>query len=86
MERREGIRTYRGAAVVRSASLVVMLLGAVMAEAQTPGGLKFTVKMLMLDLNECCDVADVDRDGNGRLDIVAPGKSGTYILFNQGSR
>jgi len=49
---------------------VVVTIGTVgRAAAPAGGGLKFTKKLLMLDLNEGCAVADVNRDG--RTDVIA---------------
>lgn len=41
---------------------------ALAAEVESPG-LKFSRKALYVDLNECCDVADVN--GDGQLDVIA---------------
>lgn len=52
--------------------VIVMLSGAAASaevKSSSPGGLRFTKKLLTVDANEGCDVADVNRDG--KLDIIA---------------
>jgi len=51
--------------------------------AEETEGLKFTVRCLMVTPNEGCAVADVDNDG--KLDIAVAGKSGTYLIANEGA-
>ena len=48
-------------------AMTVLLISSTIATADHP--LPFTVKVLTVDANEGCDVADVDNDG--KLDVIA---------------
>ena len=59
----------KGRVATAIAAMGVLLAAAAVVEAQTPKGLKFSRRCLMVSPNEGSAVGDVDKDG--RLDIVA---------------
>ncbi len=63
---------------------VLALAFAFSATAQPKGKpqLKWRLQQLHQDNNEGIAVGDID--GNGWKDVIAPGKSGTYIIWNNG--
>ena len=55
-----------------------------MVWAEMPDEIEFSKECLIFSPNEGCGVADLN--GDDRADVVVAGKTGTWVLTNEGSK